>query len=101
MKTLMIFFIALAAFIKVPPTQEMTIEATYVGFEEGIYTFIDGDELEYEFSDIDVKAAEKYDLNSDEYVGKKFKVGYETDTEVDENDEEYRVYYIVDLELLD
>lgn len=101
MKISIIIFIALTAFTKAPSAQEMIIEATYVGSEEGMYTFVDDDELEYEFSDIDVKAAEKYDLYSDEYVGKKFKIGYETDTEVDENDEEYRVYYIIDLELID
>ncbi|WP_431123904.1 hypothetical protein [Flagellimonas flava] len=100
MKALIIIFIALTATIKSPSAQEIIIEATYVGSEEGIYMFVDDDELEYEFSDIDVRAAERYDLDSDEYVGKKFKIGYETDTEIDENDEEYRVYYIVDLELI-
>ena len=67
-------------------TQKLIIEATYIGYEEGTYTFIDEDEEEYEFSDMDAKVAKKYDLDTDEFVGKKFKVTYESDTEVDENE---------------
>lgn len=94
-------FIFLVGLINGPITQELTIEATYIGYEEGTYTFIDENEEEYEFSDMDAKVAKKYDLDTDEFVGKKFKVTYESDTEVDENDEEYDVHYIVDLTLID
>ncbi|WP_136467746.1 hypothetical protein [Flagellimonas onchidii] len=100
MKTLIIIFTALTAFVQESFMQEFTVKATYVGVEEGVYTFIDDDELEYEFSDIDVKASKKYDLDSDKLVGKKFEITYWTDTEIDENDEEYDVYIIVNLDLI-
>jgi len=100
MKTLVIICTVLATFATAPKTQELTIEATYVGFEEGIYVFVD-DEAEYQFVDINARASKKFQLNSDEFIGKRFKVTYDTDTEVDENDEEYDVFIIIDLDLID
>ncbi|WP_190808379.1 hypothetical protein [Flagellimonas sp. S3867] len=100
MKTVFIIFTLLAALVNEPETQEFIIEAAYVGIEEGVYTFIDDDELEYEFSDIDVKASKKYNLDSEKFVGKKFEITYWMDTEIDENDEEYDIYIIVNLDLV-
>ena len=101
MKTVFIIFMALGISVSVPVKQEeFTIEATYIGMEEGIYTFIDDDELEYEFSDIDIKAYKKYNLDSDKFVGKKFEVTYWVDRETDENNEEYDVFMIVSLILI-
>ncbi len=101
MKTIIIIFTALGLLMGFPAEQEeFIIEASYIGMEEGVYTFVDDDDMEYEFSDIDVKASKKYDLDSDKFVGKKFEVTYWTDTEIDENDMEYDVYIIVNLDLL-
>nr|WP_298923713.1 hypothetical protein [uncultured Allomuricauda sp.] len=101
MKTIIIIFMALGSLMGFPAEQEeFIIEASYIGMEEGVYTFVDDDDMEYEFSDIDVKASKKYDLDSDKFVGKKFEVTYWTDTEIDENDMEYDVYIIVNLDLL-
>ena len=102
MKTISIVFAALAVFIMAFVSQEeFVVEANYIGSEEGVYTFVDDNELEYEFSDIDAKASRKYDLDSEKYVGRRFEITYWVDTEVDENDEEYEVYMIVDLDLKD
>ena len=101
MKTVFIIFMALGISVSVPVKQEeFIIEATYIGMEEGIYTFIDDNELEYEFSDIDIKASKKYNLDSDKFVGKKFEVTYWMDAETDENNEEYDVFMIVSLDLI-
>ncbi|WP_420320768.1 hypothetical protein [Flagellimonas sp.] len=99
MKTLAIIFTLLATMVNEPQTQEFTIEANYIGIEEGVYTFI-ADGLEYGFSDIDIKASKKYALDSDKFVGKKFEVTFWMDTEIDENDEEYNVNIIVNLDLV-
>ncbi|WP_350286838.1 hypothetical protein [uncultured Croceitalea sp.] len=101
MKTVFIIFMALGVSVSLPIQQEeFVIEATYIGMEEGVYTFIDDDELEYEFSDMDIKASKKYDLDSDKFVGKKFEVTYWMNKETDENDDEYDVYIIVGLDLI-
>ncbi|WP_282159969.1 hypothetical protein [Ulvibacterium marinum] len=101
MKTVFIIFMALGISVSMPIKQEeFIIEATYIGLEEGVYTFVDDDELEYEFSDIDIKASKKYDLDSGKFIGKKFEVTYWMDTETDENDEKYDVYIIVSLDLI-
>jgi hypothetical protein len=101
MKAMIIIFTLMAISIKAPSALELTIEATYVSSEEGIYTFVDEDEKEYEFSDIDAEAYKKFNLDSNEFVGKRFKITYELDTEIDENDEEYAIYIIIDLDLID
>ncbi|MEX0360167.1 hypothetical protein [Flagellimonas sp.] len=101
MKTLIVLFVAMTAFFQGEVSQELSLEATYLGFEEGIYTFVDEYGEEHEFSDIDAKVSKKYDLDSGDFVGRKFKVTYEIDTEIDENDEEYDVNYIVGLVLID
>lgn len=103
MKIVFFMFLSLAAFLEVPATQEtdLVVEATYNGYVGGNYTFVDGDDSVYEFSEIGSKAAKKYDLDTEEFVGKDFKVTYKTDTVFDENEEEYDIYVIVDLELRD
>ena len=67
MKAIIIFLAVLAAFVEGPESQEFVIEATYIGKEEGDYIFVDNDEMEHAFSDIDKKASKKYDL---EFVSK-------------------------------
>lgn len=83
-----------------PKEQELIIEATFISSNDGIYTFVDDDEMAYEFSDIDTKAYKKFNLDSDEFVGKRFKITYDLDTEIDDNDEEYDVYIITNLDLI-
>lgn len=101
MKTIIIIFMALGSLMGLQTEQEeFVIKASYIGMEEGIYTFVDDDDMEYEFSDIDAKAASKFNLETDKFVGKKFEVTYWMDTEIDENDEEYDVYIIVNLDLV-
>ena len=103
MKMFFFMFLSLAAFLEVPAPQEtdLVVEATYNGYVGGNYTFVDADDSVYEFSEIGLKAAQKYDLDAEDFVGQDFKVTYKTDTAFDENDEEYDIYVIVDLELRD
>ncbi|RDY61124.1 hypothetical protein [Flagellimonas nanhaiensis] len=101
MKTVFIIFMVLGITVSEPIQQEeFIVEATYIGIEEGAYTFVDDDGLEYEFSDIDIKASKKYDLDSNKFLGRKFQVTYWMETEIGENDEEYDVYIIVSLDLV-
>ena len=79
--------------------QTATIKATFDGYTEGVYSFTENDELLYEFQKIEDAASMKYDLTDDQYIGKNFNVTYTIETEVDNDDEEYQVYSIVDLKL--
>ena len=101
MKIVFFMFLSLAAFLEVPATQDadLVVEATYNGYMGGNYTFVDADGSVYEFSEIDSEAAKKYDLDAEDFVGKDFTVTYTIDTAFDENDDEYDIYVIVDLEL--
>ena len=78
-----------------------TVKATFDGYTEGIYSFSEDDELLYEFQKIEDDASTKYDLTDDQYIGKIFNVTYTIETEVDDDDEEYLVYIIVDLKLVE
>ncbi len=102
MKTVFTILMVLATLVTQPTQQEeFVVEATYLGMEDEGYIFTEDDGSEYAFSTIDTKASQKYDLSADQYLGKKFEVTYWIETEIDENDEEYDVYTILDLHLLD
>ena len=103
MKIVFFMFLSLAAFLEVPAPQDtdLVVEATYNGYVGGNYTFVDADDSVYEFSEMESKAAKKYDLDAEDFVGTDVKVTYKTDTVFDENDDEYDIYVIVDLELKD
>ena len=81
------------------PTTE-TINATFTGFVDGYYYFEDEDELVYSFESIKEPAALKYDLMDDSHKGKVFKITYTVSTELNDDDEEYDVLSIDDIELI-
>ena len=99
MKTIFFMFLSLIAYSEGYVDQESVVYATYNGNDMGVYSFVDDDGETYDFSSIEITASQKYDLDSEEFIGKMFKVTYKVETDVDENDEEYDVYVIVDLEL--
>lgn len=101
MKTIFLMFLSLATLLEVPTTQESIVEATFNGYVEDLYDFTDADGSTYGFAEIEPSAAQKYDLDSTDSVGKLFRVTYKVDTAIDEDEEEYDILVIVDLKVLE
>ncbi len=80
--------------------QTDNVTATFTGYADGSYYFVDADELTHSFDTISETAATQYDLTTDAYKGKTFKVSFTSTTEVNEDDEEYEVLSITALELI-
>ncbi|KPM33076.1 Hypothetical protein I595_1503 [Croceitalea dokdonensis DOKDO 023] len=98
MKTLLI---ALSTILAVATTQEVeTITATFNGYEDGIFYFEDSEGYNLEFEQIDDKALQKFDLVSEDFNGKTFKISYTSETDLDEEGEEISISKIVDLKLI-
>ncbi|MEP5340149.1 MAG: hypothetical protein ABJL44_11420 [Algibacter sp.] len=103
MKTLCIALFALVSTATTSLTMNTeTIAATYLGYENEVYNFIDSDSNAIGFEALKAEAKEKYDLDGDDFKGKSFKVTYDTVKTVDETtEEEVTTKTIVDLELLE
>ena len=82
-----------------PYNQDKTIEATYDGYEEGVYYFTDMNDETIEFQNVEKNVLEKFDLMSKKLENRTFEVIYKEVTEEDEDDEEYTTYTITDLKL--
>lgn len=77
-----------------------TLKATYDGYEDGVYYFSDDDDT-YEFKNADPKVLKAYDLSSKKYEGQDFNITYEIEKKIDEDDEEFEVWTISKLELIE
>lgn len=99
MKTLLIAFSLVCSALTLQDVEKTT--ATYDGFDDGTFFFIDGEGYTLEFEQIDEKLLKKYDLRSEEFNGRNFEVSYTTETDMDDEDEELSVSKIVGLKLLD
>jgi len=77
------------------------VKATFDEYDDGIFSFSDEEEGGYAFQRIDSVATSKYDLTDTKYVGKTFMVSYRIETEIDEDDETYEIYAIMDLKLIE
>ncbi|WP_046757898.1 hypothetical protein [Kordia jejudonensis] len=97
MKTITTITCFLAVFL-FANTQNKTIEATYDGYEEGIYYFTDTKDESLEFQDVEKSVLETYDLMSKKFENKVFQVTYKEVVE-DDGDEEYTSYVITALKL--
>ncbi|MFD1063267.1 hypothetical protein ACFQ1Q_08405 [Winogradskyella litorisediminis] len=97
MKTL---FIAL--FIGLGLVQEpevFTLEAKFVEYEDQTFYFEDKDEKQYAFSGQNEASKKQFDLTTAGFEDKMFKIKYVIEIEVDEDDGEYEVFKIINLEL--
>jgi len=102
MKTLFIFILTLTSFISVENKQEVeTITATYDNFEDGSYFFTDKEDNFYEFQKVEEEASKKYDLTDTKYYGKTFTLSFKIVTQTDEEGEEYSIFSIQDLKLVE
>lgn len=102
MKKIMILLFTIASFAFVnQQKEELTIKATFDGFEEGIYYFTDEEDESFYFETISKEALAKYNLLKEEFIGESFEVTYKIDTKKDEYNEEYESYVIVKLKLIE
>lgn len=103
MKTLFIAVFVLMSFIGLEVNQEkITVKAIFDQYEDETYYFTDENEENgsYEFQKVDEVASGKFDLKDEKYKGKKFEVTYVTETDLDENDDEFTIFIILDLTLI-
>ena len=99
MKTIFLGLFSIVMFVSFGQEQEKTITATFDGHIEGVYHFSSSDDY-YEFEKIDSKVLETYNLKSDEYLEKKFKITYKEEEVEDEDGEKYVIWVIIKLELM-
>ena len=101
MKTIFMGLFSIFMLVNIGYSQETkTLTATFDGYEEGIYYFSEGENDFYDFGKINAEVLKKFDLNSEEYHNKKFKITYKEETIINEDDDEYEVWTIVKLELV-
>ena len=102
MKTIFLGLISIMMFVSIGQEQtNKTVTATYDGYEDGVYTFSNGENEIYDFEKVDPEVLKKFNLKTDKYVKKKFKITYKEETfkEKDgEEEDEYEIWTIVKLE---
>jgi len=103
MKTIFLGLFSMIMFVATGQQKEKTIIATFSGYEEGVYSFSNSDDEVFEFEKINANILKDFDLKSEKYLNKKFKITYKEETikvEEDGNEEEYEVWTITKLELV-
>ena len=101
MKTIFMGLFSIFMLVNIGYSQETkTLTANFEGYEEGIYYFSEGENDFYDFGKINAEVLKKFDLKSEEYHNKKFKITYKEETVINEDDDEYEVWTIVKLELV-
>lgn len=98
MKILITLFTLVSLFL-VKDQENLTIKATFDGYEEGFYYFTDKEDYSFFFEGEEASAAEKYDLTNNKYIGKTFNITYKVETTTGEYGEEYYASIIVQLVL--
>jgi competence protein ComGC len=105
MKTMVLAIISVMMFVAVGQQKtDKTVTATFDGYEDGIYSFSDGEDQIYDFEKVDADVLKQFDLKSKKYLKKKFKITYkeEITKEKDGNDiVEYEMWTILKLELVE
>lgn len=107
MKTLLILVSVVTSLLVTNLQENKTVNATFNGAEDNVYYFTDQEDARHLFQGISEDALKKYDLNSEDFKSKKFKITYSIKTEVEESmddsemAEEIETYYIIDLELVE
>lgn len=90
--TISILFLV-TSFVKTQ--DQLTITLVYEGVEDGVYYFSEGEDFNtYAFQKIDEEAGKKYDLTDRKLIGSTFKVTYESEQLLDDENEAYEVLTI-------
>lgn len=102
MKTLFIsLFVSVSVMTNIVSQDTEKITASFDTYEDGVYYFVDADGYTIMFNHISKEAKTRYDLTSDDFIGKSFEITYFSENEMDEFDEEISVQTIVSLKLLE
>jgi hypothetical protein len=94
---LVVLFVALSSFGSTDIQETEKMNATYAGYEDGMYVFTDGDGYKSEFKYVSQEVMQQFDLSDEQYIGKQFTITFTVDSEIDEDDEEIMVSTIVGL----
>ena len=76
-----------------------TLEATFSEYVDDTYYFNDEDDNLHEFQQIEESVLDIYNLKEDLYKGESFVITYKTDTEQDEEGDDFFVNIITELKL--
>ena len=98
MKTLIIAFFMGLSMLQEP--EVFTLEATFIEFEDDTFYFEDKNEKQYTFAIQNETSKAQFDLTKTDFLNKKFKIKYLVEKQVDEDNTEYEVFKIINLELL-
>ena len=94
-KTLTISILFLVTSFLKTTQDQITLTLIYEGVDDGVYYFSEGEDFNtYAFQNIDEEASKKYDLTNRELIGSTFKVTYESEKLLDDENEEYEVLTI-------
>lgn len=101
MKTILLGFFSLLVLVASLQTPNIkTITATYMGYEEGVYSFYDDDDNTYEFQKVEAEVLKSFNLKSEELLEKKFKITYKVQKEESDDEEAIEIWTISKLELV-
>lgn len=80
-------------------TREETerMNATFSGYERGMYVFTDSEGYTSEFNQVSQSVSQEFDLTNEQYVGKQFIITFTLATENGENEEEIHISTITGL----
>ncbi len=97
-KTILIsFFFLVTSFIN-NEQDPVVIDIVYEGVDDGIYYFSEDQDFNtYAFNYIAEAASKKYDLSDKKFIGSRFRVTYETEQFMDEDNEPYEELTIKDI----
>lgn len=99
MKALFILLITITSLSNTCVQDNITDELIFIEQVDQYLYFSNSDDESIDFL-IKESELEKYDFSNEDFVGKKFKVTYETETEIDELDEEVDVRTITNIILI-
>lgn len=92
---IIVLFATFSSFTSVYSQDVEKMNGTFLGYEDGMYTFTGSDGYKAEFTNTTNEVSQKYDLTDKQYIGKQFMISFTVDTEIDEDDEEIQVSTIV------
>lgn len=85
-----------------PIQEQLVVTIVYEGLDDGVYYFSSEEDFStYAFQHIDEKASQKYNLADSKLIGTTFKVTYESEQLLNEDNETYEVLTLKDLTKID
>lgn len=94
---LIIIFAAITSITTINLQETQKMNGTFLGYEDGVYLFKDGNGQTIKFNYLSDTARSKYDLIDDSFVNQQFVITFSENTELDEKEEDLQVATILDL----